>query len=98
MALTDPLLKIRRDRFEVRQGDGYVTIDRIRVEAVHVHGNVLTVRYRERGQVELDCSQMALADLQGLLHALEVQRDRNHQLAREQVRRKSLPILPGIFP
>lgn len=93
----EPFFKIRSDRFEVLQGSSYVFIDRSRVDAIHYHAGVLSVRYKERGGVELDCAKVESDDLQSLLHALQSQRDRNQELARSDRRKNSASILPSIF-
>jgi len=95
---TPALLKIRIASFEVRQGDAYVSIDRARIDAVSLHSGVVTVRYKEGGEVALDCTTTAAADLQGLLRKLEVQCDRNHAQARlVRKQEESAVILLGLF-
>jgi len=97
MAPVEPVLKIRSDRFEVRQGSGYVSIDRARVDAVHYHAGVLSVRYKENDGIELDCAKIEPSDLKSLLHTLQAQRDRNHERARNDRNKNSASILPNSF-
>ena len=96
MTSPEPVFKVRSDRFEVRQGSSYVSIDRARVDAVHYHAGVLSVRYKERGGVELDCAQVDSSDLKSLLHTLQSQRDRNHELALSVRKKNSASILTSL--
>jgi hypothetical protein len=98
MSASDPFLKIRRDRFEVLQGADYVPIDRERLEAVHFHDGVMTVRYKAGGEAALDCRRAKSGDVMNLLRTLQTQRDRNQKEARRAKERRDIgSILPGIL-
>ncbi|KAB2907210.1 MAG: hypothetical protein F9K30_24035 [Dechloromonas sp.] len=94
----EPLIKIRSDRFEVLQGARYVSVDRERVDAVHFHAGVLTVRYKVSGEVALDCTQTTANEVKDLLRVFQTQRDRNRKNARLTKARGDIgAILPGIL-
>ncbi len=77
-----PLLKVRADRFEVRQGARYVSIDRARVIGALLRGGELTVRFKDGSDLVLDCADADLAEVKGLIAVLQSQRDRNLAEAR----------------
>jgi len=97
MTTTKPLFKIRSDRFEVLQGESYVSLDRSRVNAVHFRSGVLTVCYAKKGEVSLDCAKVDADDLKRLIHMLHEQRDRNCEIERRRKGDSSASILPSIF-
>jgi hypothetical protein len=92
------VIKIRSDRFEVLQGARYVRVDRERVDAVHFHAGVMTVRYKAAGEVALDCSQATASEVKDLLRVFQTQRDRNQKKTRLVKQRCDIgSILPGIL-
>jgi hypothetical protein len=97
MTSPEPFFKIRSDRFEVLQGKTYVSIDRGRVDAVGYHAGVLTAHYRGRGEVAIDCREVDTEDLKNLLGTLQMQRDRNHEVARRERKKNSGSILSSLF-
>ena len=92
-----PLFRIRRDRFEVLQGNSYVVLDRSQVNAVYFRSPVLTVCYKERGEVTLDCTKVEPDELKRLVHRLQLERDRNLQMERGREKKDSGSILPSHF-
>ena len=98
MTTSDPFLRIRSDRFEVLQGARYVRIDRERIDAVHFHAGVMTVRYVLGSEVALDCSLATTSDVMKLLATLQSQRDRNHKKALITKKRRDIgSTLPGLL-
>ena len=98
MSAVQPLFKIRSDHFHVLQGTSYVSIDRRRVDSVHYHAGVLSVRDKGSGEVSLDCAAADPDDLMSLLRALERQRDHNNEvLGRAQKQNDVATIFPGFF-
>jgi hypothetical protein len=97
MSSSPPFLKIRSDHFEVLQGSGYVSIDRSRIDAVHLRDAVLSVSYKARGGIKLECADIAVVDLKNLVEALQTQRDRNHDRARVERTKRAAVLPPGGF-
>lgn len=77
--MDEPILKVRRDRFEVLQGSSYVAIDRPRIEAVHYHDDTLRVHYRSGGEVVIDCRSIEVSELKKLVAVVQQQRDQNQR-------------------
>jgi hypothetical protein len=97
MTSPTPFFKVRRDRFEVLQGKGYVRVDRLRVEGVQYRAGVLTVHYGKSGEIALGCTKAETADLKRLVQALQEQRDWNSERERIKKRNDSGSILPMMF-
>lgn len=98
MSSSAPLLKVRADRFEIRQGASYVSIDRARVVGALLRAGELTVRFKEGSDLVFECAEADPAEVKGLIAALQSQRDRNLEYDRRaKAARSSASVFPGIL-
>ena len=93
-----PLLKVRTDQFEIRQGANYVSVERARVIGALFRAGELTVRFKEGNDLVLGCGDAESGEMKSLIAALQSQRDRNLEDARRaKAARDSASVLPGLL-
>ena len=75
-----------------------MSLDRARVVGALVRAGELTVRFKEGGDLVLDCRDVESGEMKSLIAVLQSQRDRNiEDVRRAKAARDSASVLPGLL-